>query len=285
MAEKAAHVLREAAAWEQAQHEERKQAIQRKREYLEALPGLVDSYCAGAIKTMDVLLMDASDKKVQPRMDIDVLSEKLSLFFIEELAQVKDGVNGTIQRAITAGALHAAEMMQEESERVSSQLLELFEGVAEAYGAQRDVFLDHVSACGLNTGISKEQYDLRMKAQLAGVPPLEFGWVSTLWPNTKRLLDCNVIETIRSGIKLALSEWDRSTARYIRALRVALFTAVRQETESLPALRQSGVDGERAVRGILVQMETDHQERVRELSELAAQGAALLAGLYEQEEG
>ena len=187
--------------------------------------------------------------------------------------------------AIMAGALHAAEVMQEESERISGQMLGSFEGVADAYGARRDAFLDRAAACGLDTGIWKEQYGLRMKTQLAGVPPLEFGWAGPLWPNVKCLLDCNVIETIRSGIGQALSEWERSAAGYIRALRAALFTAARQEVESMPSLLRSAADSESKIRSMLTQLETDHQEHAKELSELAAQGAALLAGLYEQEEG
>ena len=285
MAEKAVHALREAAAWEQVQYTEGKQAVQQQLESLEALPGLVDGYCAGAIKAMDALLVDAAGRATQPSMDTGAFSERLPSFFIGELAQVKEGSNEAIQHAIMAGALHAAEVMQEESERISGQLLRTFEGIAEAYGAQRDAFLDHVAACGLDAGIWKEQYGLRMKTQLAGVPPLEFGWAGPLWPNVKCLLDCNVIETIRSGIRQALSEWERSAASYIRALRAALFTAVRQETESMPSLLRSGADSERKIRSMLAQLETDHQEHAKELSELAAQGAALLAGLYEQEEG
>lgn len=285
MAEKAVHALREAAAWEQAQHTERTQAAQQQLERLEALPGLVDSYCTGAIRAMDRLLADAAGQVGQFRMDAGTVSEELLLFFIGELAQVKDGSNETIQHAIMAGALRAAEVMQEESERISSQLLGIFEGIAETYGAQRDAFLAQAAACGLDAGIWNEQYGLRMKTQLAGVPPLEFGWAGPLWPSVKCLLDCNVIETIRSGIGQALSEWECSLASYIRALRAALFTAVRQETERMPSLLRSGADSERTVRSMLAQLETEHQEQAKELSELAAQGAALLAGLYEQEEG
>ena len=181
------------------------------------------------------------------------------------------------------GALHAAEVMQEESERISGQMLGSFEGVADAYGARRDAFLDRAAACGLDTGIWKEQYGLRMKTQLAGVPPLEFGWAGPLWPNAKRLLDCNVIETICSGIRQALSEWERSAASYLRALRAALFAAARQEAESMPSLLRSAGDNETMMRGKLAQLETEHQEHARELSELAAQGTALLAGLYQEE--
>ena len=284
MAEKAVQALREAAAWEQAQYTERKQAVQQQLERLESLPGLAERYGAGAIRAMDALLVDAAGRIAQSGVDAGTFSERLLSFFIEELAQVKDGSNETIQHAIMAGALHAAEVMQEESERISGQMLGIFEDIAEAYGVQRDDFLDHVAACGLDAGIWKEQYGLRMKTQLAGVPPLEFGWAGPLWPNVRCLLDYNVIETIRSGVGQALSAWERAAAGYARALRAALFTAARQEAESMPALLQSGADSERAARSMLAQLETDHQEHAKELSELAAQGAALLAGLYEQEE-
>lgn len=284
MAEKALHALQEAAAWEQVQHTERKQAFQQQLECLEALPGLVDGYCAGAIKTMDALMVDAAGRIAQQRMDTSIFSERLPWFFIGELSKVKDGSNETIQRAIMAGALHTAEVMQEESKRISDKMMGIFEGITEAYGAQRDAFLDHMAACGLDNRIWKEQYRLQMKTQLAGVPPLEFGWASPLWPNAKCLLDCNVIENIRSGIERALSEWERSVGGYICALRVALFTAARKETESMPSLLQSVEDSERKVRSMLAQLEMEHQEHAKELSELAAQGTALLAGLYEQEE-
>ena len=285
MAEKAVHALQEASKWEQAQNSEREQAIQQQLESLEALPELVDSYCASTIKTMDTLLVEASGRIAQSDVDIGTYSEKLPSFFIGELAQVKDGSNQNIQHAIMTGALHAAEVMQEESERISSQLLGIFESIAEAYAARRNAFLDNVSACGMDAEIWKEQYGLRMKMQLAGVPPLEFGWVSPLWPNQRRLLDCNVIETIRSGIGLALSEWQRASSGYVRSLRAALFTAARLETESMPSLLRLSAENEEKVRGMLAQLESEHQEHARELSELAAQGAALLAGLYEQEEG
>lgn len=283
MAEKAVHALREAAAWEQAQHTEREQTLQQQLGCLEGLPGLVEDYCAGAVKSMDALLAEAAGRIARPGMDAGAYAEKLASFFIQELAQVKEGSNETIQHAVMTGALHAAEVMQEESERISGQMLGSFEGVADAYGARRDAFLDRAAACGLDTGIWKEQYGLRMKTQLAGVPPLEFGWAGPLWPNAKRLLDCNVIETICSGIRQALSEWERSAASYLRALRAALFAAARQEAESMPSLLRSAGDNETMMRGKLAQLETEHQEHARELSELAAQGTALLAGLYQEE--
>lgn len=282
MAEKAAQALREAAAWEQAQYAQRGQDLRQKLERLEALPELADEWRAGAVRTMDALLADASGA-VPPSGAAAAYAEKLTAFFIAELAEVRDGGNESIRRAVMTGALNAAEAMQEESGRVFDRMLELFEGVADAYGAKRGEFLGHAAACGLDTGLWKERCELRMKTQLASVPPPEFGWTGPLLPRAKRLLDCNVIDSIREGVGQALAEWERSTERYARALRAALFAAARQETESLPELLRPGEEGAAAARGELARLEEDHQKLAGELSELAARGEALLAGLHEQE--
>ena len=283
MAEKAAHALQEAIAWEQKQSEEQLQAARQQLEHLGKLPALTDTYCAGVLQAMDALLVETADQIAQPWLNTAVWQEKLPPLFIAELAQVKDGSNDAIQKAIMAGALQSAEIMQAESQRISEWLLGIFERVAQAYGAHRDAFLEQVAACGTDTAILKTQCAQRMKAQLAGVPPLEFGWAGPLWPNTPRLLDCNVIESIRDGVGKALLEWERTAAGYVRALRAALFSAVRQEAESLPVLLRPEQDGEEKLRDTISQQEICHQDRMRELCRLAAQGAALLSGIYREE--
>ena len=283
MAEKAVYALGEAMAWEEKQAEEALRAARQRLEGLEKLPALTDAYCAGALQAMDELLVEAAGRLAQPGLDAAPWRERLPLLFVAQLAEVREGSNHEIQQAIMAGALQAAERMEEESHGISERLLEIFEGVAQAYGARRDAFLEEAAACGADTRTLKAQYALRMKKQLAGVPPLEFGWVGPLWPNALRLVDCNVIQSIREGIDGALAEWERGKAGYIRALRAALFSAVRQEEESLPALLRPGEEEGEPLREAVARQEAGHRERAKELRELADQGAALLAGIYQEE--
>ena len=73
MAEKAVHALREAAAWEQAQHTEREQTLQQQLGCLEGLPGLGEDYCAGAVKSMDALPIHIDYGKVKEALHTGVI--------------------------------------------------------------------------------------------------------------------------------------------------------------------------------------------------------------------
>ena len=283
MAEKAAYALQEAITWEQQQFEEQLQNTQQQLHRLEVLPNLTGAYCSGVLQTMDRLLVETAGQIGQPGHNAAKWQEKLPPLFIAQLSEIKDGSNDAIQQAIMAGALQSAELMQKESQQISHRLLGIFESVAEAYGAHRNTFLEQVSAYGVDTSILKQEYAQRMKTQLADVPPLEFGWAGPLWPNIPRLLDCDVIMTIRDGIDKALLEWERGEAGYVRALRAALFSAVRQEAESLPTLLCPGEDSEEKLLDAISQHKNGHRERAKELQELAAQATALLSEIYQEE--
>lgn len=173
--------------------------------------------------------------------------------------------------------------MQKESQQISHRLLGIFESVAEAYGAHRNTFLEQVSAYGVDTSILKQEYAQRMKTQLADVPPLEFGVAGPLWPNIPRLLDCDVIMT--TGTALTKRFWSGNAGRpdMSCALRAALFSAVRQEAESLPTLLCPGEDSEEKLLDAISQHKNGHRERAKELQELAAQATALLSEIYQEE--
>ena len=155
MAEKAVHALREAAAWEQAQHTEREQTLQQQLGCLEGLPGLVEDYCAGAVKSMDALLAEAAGRIARPGMDAGAYAEKLASFFIQELAQVKELLSALGEVA----TVPAAQM----------GIAGTIAGCGPAYAA---MFLEALGDAGVRHGLPRE-LSYRLAAQmLAGTGKL-----------------------------------------------------------------------------------------------------------------